>query len=77
MDYLIQNKPTNLHSLQGQYSYTSISRHPVHTEYQIKSGCRTPQTVSHLNLSVYTKAEIDQVSSKQLNNSVQWQPYFT
>lgn len=77
MDYLIQNLPRNLHSLQGQHSYTSISRDSMHAKDQIQSGCRTPQTVSHLNFSVYMKAEFDQVSSKQLNNSVQWQSYFT
>lgn len=37
MDYLIQNIPANLHSLQGQHSYTSISREPMHTEDQIQS----------------------------------------
>lgn len=77
MDYLIQNIHANLQSLQGQHSYTSISRDLMYTEDQIQSGCRTPQTMSNLNLSVYMEAEFDQVSSKQLNNSVQWQPYFT
>lgn len=56
---------------------TSISKDLMHPDDQIGSGCRTSQTVSHLILSVYTEAEFDQVSSKQLNNSVQWQPYFT
>lgn len=55
----------------------NISRDLMYTEDQIQSGCRTPQTMPNLNLSVYMEAEFDQVSSKQLNNSVQWQPYFT
>lgn len=77
MDYLIQNLSADQHSPQRQYSYTGISRDLMHTKEQIQSECRTPQTVSHLNLSVYMEAEFDQVSSKQLNNSVQWQFYFT
>lgn len=55
----------------------NISRDLMYTEDQIQSGYRTPQTMPNLNLSVYMEAEFDQVSSKQLNNSVQWQPYFT
>lgn len=74
--YRLFNPKRNLHSLQLN-SYTSISRDPMHTQDQIQSACRTPQTVSHLNLSVYMEAGFDQVSSKQLNNSVQWQSYFT